>query len=489
VVSFLKRFWTLCNLKYFRVAVLLLLTSCIFNSFFSQSVLHGELVGWDSEISEFPSFLFLYKDVNGITEQCEFIDVITIDVNGRFKFASPEVHTEVYKFESPPWSWKTIVRPVDIDTNVLQLFKPDTGPTRIRGVMARSSWSGVDSKSDLVHPSVKYDSLRMLASTLDDLVLYDRMLLSGAVNNGSKLVNVNYLDSVNSLFEVACNKILQEKYFSEQNFYSDLVRSRRWQWRRDSGWSSEMMQEVWSEEESIDKTRDISEKILSPGWCSSWVEVNGQWYAEFGDKELLYEWIKDNKNDSIAKYIGCKKEEIQLAMWWWDRNRPNSLASKWLKNNNTELLSVLMNPSDEVKWSSSYLASKTWTNPSNDIVSLDELYGKWTVLMVIKDGCFSCIREWAAMYALEQSIRIDRTDINFIALSIDGTQQKWEKLIKERISYDQTLRWVGADPRWMDGMSISSVPQVIILTPEMEIQSYSAPWPSQDLRKYLLKLK
>ncbi|PCJ80189.1 MAG: hypothetical protein COA49_09400 [Bacteroidetes bacterium] len=479
----------MCNLKYFRVAVLLLLTSCIFNSSFSQSVLHGELVGWDSDVTELPSFLFLYKDVNGITEQCEFIDVITIDVNGRFKFTSPEAHTEVYKFESPPWSWKTLVRPGDLETNLLQLFKPKTGPTRIRGVMARSSWSSGESDVDVVHPSVKYDSLRMLASTLDDLVLYDRMLLSGAVNNGGKLVNISYLDSINTLFEDACYEVLQEKYFNEPNFYSDLVRSRRWQWRRDSGWSSEKMREVWSKEELLDKARGLSEKILSPGWCSSWVEVNGQWYSEFGDKDMLDEWIQKGENDSISEYLGCKKEEIQLAMWWWDKNMPNSLASLWLGNNDTESLSGLMNSSKGDKWSASDLKSKNWTNPSNDVVSLDELYGKWTVLMVIKDGCFSCIREWAALYYLENSIRITRTDINFTALSIDGTQQKWEKLIKERISYDQTLRWVGSDPRWMDGMYISSVPQVIILTPDLEIHSYSAPLPSQGLGEYLLKLQ
>ena len=51
------------------------------------------------------------------------------------------------------------------------------------------------------------------------------------------------------------------------------------------------------------------------------------------------------------------------------------------------------------------------------------------------------------------------------------------------------LRWVGADTRWLDGLSIESIPQTIILSPTLEVHSVSTRLPSQGLGQVLIKFK
>ena len=127
--------------------------------------------------------------------------------------------------------------------------------------------------------------------------------------------------------------------------------------------------------------------------------------------------------------------------------------------------------------------------PSLDIVSVDELYGKWSVVLVVKSGSSASMREWSAFRAIESSLLSSHKDIQFVVLSVDGTQLEWDVLVKSRKSSSDILRWVGADTRWLDGLSIVSTPQVIILTPNLEIHSFSNRLPSQGLLKVLTKLR
>ena len=47
------------------------------------------------------------------------------------------------------------------------------------------------------------------------------------------------------------------------------------------------------------------------------------------------------------------------------------------------------------------------------------------------------------------------------------------------------VRWVGTDARWMNGLDINSVPQVVVVTPGLDIYNFTAPLPSLGLRRYL----
>jgi hypothetical protein len=449
---------------------------------FSQDMIQGEMSGWGQELLEPPSFLYMYEELDGMVGNRTLIDVLIISSEGKFSFQRPSKSTRVYEFEAPPWSWKVLVRPDEIELDTLTLLKPSKGPTRLRRVMAKSNWG-------LGHPALKYDSLRMLASELDALVMFDRMALSGAIGSGGRLVNSNYTDSIDFIFEEACTKLLSDIDFMNSPNYIDLVFALRLQWKRDSGLSSDMLREVWQKQSQVDTMRTILEKVQSPGWCSSWIEVNMNWYKEVAEAKDLVSWINTNNSDSIALSLGCTVDEVAVAMWWWEIAEPNSIASLWWSNNTDTPISSLRLFNGPEKWSSIDLVNQIWTTPSLDLVSVDELYGKWSVILVVKSGSSASMREWSAFRAIESSLQSSHIDIQFMVLSVDGTQLEWDVLLGSRQSSTDFLRWVGADTRWLDGLSIVSTPQVIILTPNLEVHSLSNRLPSQGLLKVLTKLR
>ena len=201
-----------------------------------------------------------------------------------FSFSRPLTTTRVYEFEAPPWSWKILVRPNEIESDTLTLLKSSMGPTRLRRVMSKSNWGSE-------HPSWKYDRLRVFAAELDALALYDRMALSGAVGGGTRLVDLNYTDSLDVVFEEACTKLLSDSEFTNPSHYRDLVFALRLQWKRDSGLSSKLLRQFWQEESRADTARTILEKVQSQGWCSSWIDVNKNWYQEVAPPSDLISWV------------------------------------------------------------------------------------------------------------------------------------------------------------------------------------------------------
>ena len=141
---------------------------------FSQNLIQGVMSGWDEVQSGPPSFLFMYEALDGVVGNRKLIDILPVNSEGSFSFRQPQASTRVYEFEAPPWSWKILSRPNEMVSDTLTLHKSPVGPTRLRRVMSKSNWGAE-------HPSWKYDRLRLFAAELDELAMYDRMALSGAV--------------------------------------------------------------------------------------------------------------------------------------------------------------------------------------------------------------------------------------------------------------------------------------------------------------------
>ncbi len=123
-----------------------------------------------------------------------------------------------------------------------------------------------------------------------------------------------------------------------------------------------------------------------------------------------------------------------------------------------------------------------------DLVPFDELYGDWSVILVVKNGSGTSLKEWIAFRAVENSLKSKRKDLQFVTLCIDGNQKEWDGLISKRKSISETLRWVGADCRWLDGLDINSIPQTIIISPSLQVYSTSSLLPSNGLGNVLSKL-
>ena len=457
-------FSNLCSkIKFFLLFVIALIA--FINQFYCQTAIPVKMNGFSESSTEMPSFIYLYEILEGVKGVKKFVDIISISDQGDFSLPQPKEYTRVYEIEAPPWSWKVIVRPDGVEKDTLSLIKPSVGVRRLRGNIARAVW-GND------HPLFKYDSLRLLASVLDELVLYDRMILSGAVGGARSFADTVYIDSIHQIFEKACLQLIESERFIQEPYYSDLVRSRLWQWRKDSGWGSEKLNEVWCEEMEFDTSRSKIEKARSPGWCSSWIEVHGDWYK--GVEHL----------DSVDMNV----DELDFAMWWWDIMEPHSLASVWWSKNLDSPLAELRSLYGVELWDENDLESKLWTTPSFDLVPFDELYGDWSVILVVKNGSGTSLKEWNAFRAVENSLKSKRKDLQFVTLCIDGNQKEWDGLISKRKSISETLRWVGADCRWLDGLDINSIPQTIIISPSLQVYSTSSLLPSNGLGNVLSKL-
>ena len=444
-----------------KIALLAISLIAFLNQSYCSSNIPVQLIGF----SEVPSFIYLYEIQDGIVGVKEFVDIISVSEDGEFAISHPINYTRVYEFEAPPWSWKVIVRANGIEKGTLSLIKPSVGARKLRGNIAKSVWGEG-------HPSHKNDAFRVLASKLDDLVLYDRMLLSGAVGGAMKLVDSVYIDSVNQVFQIACFQLLESDDFKQESYYADLVRARLWQWRRDSGWGEGELMTVWTEEMQFDTARSKVEKARSPGWCSSWIEVHGKWFE--GVQDL----------DSVDVTVS----ELDFAMWWWDLMVPNSMASIWWAQNSNSELSELRSKKEEENWDAVDLSNQIWTTPSSDLVSFEELYGNWSVILVVKNGSGTCLREWDAFRAIENALKSTRKDLQFVVLCIDGTQKEWDSLVSKRNSVSEILRWVGSDCRWLDGLNIESIPQTIIISPSLEVNSASSLRPSSGLGNLLSRL-
>ena len=177
-------------------------------------------------------------------------------------------------------------------------------------------------------------------------------------------------------------------------------------------------------------------------------------------------------------------------MWWWDLNNPSQMTSGWWARYNDTDLGQMRSASlkNEDLFTSESFQDMRWTTPSTDVEYVDELYGRWTAIIVVKSESIASLREWGAFRGISESMGVERNDIRFVALCIDGDEKKWDDILKMRNSTSEVVRWVGADARWLNGLDIQSVPQVVIVSPSLEIHSYSAPLPSLGLRKYLENL-
>ena len=450
--------------------------SLVFTVFFTLPILaqtYGQLSDFPDEP---PHFIYLYLEVEALTGEREFVDMITVDSKGGFTLPIwPTKGERVVVLESPPWAWRAVINPKSSDK--LLLHHPQNGPTKLRGVSARYSYSSDENALSI------YEEFKKRVDELDYMSAYDRMAQSGAVGGATNLVNNKYLDSLDAVFHAEFTSVIEQDLIANSPYYTDLVMALSWKWRRESGEQSADLRGSWVSQGGMENGRSLSELLKSPGWVQSWAEVHFDWFED--DRQELNTMVAEGNVEAIAKRLGCSIDQAQLAMWWWDLNAPSQMTSGWwARYHSTEIGQMRSRSSDDLFTSKNFLDQR-WTTPSTDIVYVDELYGKWTAILVVKHESMASQREWGAFRSLSETIGIKRDDIRFVVLCIDGDEENWQNVLRNRESTSEVVRWVGTDARWMNGLDINSVPQVVVVTPALDIYNYAAPLPSLGLRKYL----
>ena len=423
-----------------------------------------------------PQFIYLYEEVEALTGEREFVDMITVDALGGFALPNWESKGEkVIVLESPPWVWRVVINTESIDN--LLLHHPPNGPTKLRGVPARYSYSSDESALTV------YEEFKKRVGELNYLSTYDRMAQSGAVGGATNLVNNKYLDSLDAVFHAEFTSVIEQELIANSPFYTDLVLALNWKWRRESGEQSSDLRDSWVSQGGMENGRNLFELLKSPGWVQSWAEVYFDWFDD--DRQLLNTLVAEGNVSAIANHLKCSEDQAQLAMWWWDLNTPSQMTSGWWARYNTTEIGLIRSESHDDLFTSESFLDQRWTTPSTDIVYVDELYGKWTAILIVKHESMASQIEWGAFRDISETIGIKRDDIRFVVLCIDGDEGKWQSVLRNRKSTSEVVRWVGTDARWMNGLDINSVPQVVVVSPALDIYSYAAPLPSLGLKKYL----
>ena len=452
-----------------------LLAASLLFSIVSLAQTTGQITQW---LHEPPQFLYLYSELEALTGESVFVDMITVDQDGNFNLpVLSKSGEQVVVLESPPWVWRAVINTFSPGQLLLQI--PSTGPTKLRGVPAQYSYSSEDSPLSL------YEQFRTRVLELDYLSAYDRMAQSGAVGSATNLVNNTYLDSLDAVFHAEFTSVLEQELIANSAYYSDLVMALNWKWRRESGEKSSELRSSWKAGAAMKNGRPLSELLASPGWVQSWAEVHYDWFAH--DRPTLNSYVTSGSVESIATHLGCTEEEAQLAMWWWDLNAPTQMTAGWWARYDGTMIGEMRSRAltNEGLFTSENFQDQRWTTPSTDIVYVDELYGMWTAILVLKHESTASLREWGAFRAISESIGVEREDIRFVVLCVDGDEQSWNKVLRARQSSSEIVRWVGTDARWMNGLDVNSVPQIVVVTPGLDIYNYTAPMPSLGLRKYL----
>ena len=429
-------------------------------------------------LDEPPQFLYLYSELEALTGESVFVDMITVDKEGNFLLPTLSKSGEqVVILESPPWIWRAVINTESPGQLVLHM--PTTGPTKLRGVPAQYSYLSEDSPLEL------YDQFRSRVLEIDYLSAYDRMAQSGAVGAATNLVNKTYLDSLDAVFHAEFTSVFEQELISNSAYYSDLVMALSWKWRRESGEKTSELRSSWKSGDAQKNGRPLSELITSPGWVQSWAEVHYDWFAY--DRPTLNGYVTSGSIESIAAHLDCSQDEAHLAMWWWDLNAPTQMTDGWWARYEDTMIGKMRSRAitNEDLFTSENFQDLMWTTPSTDIVCVDELYGMWTAILVLKYESIASRREWGAFRSISESIGVKRGDIRFFVLCIDGDENSWTKVLRTRQSSSEMVRWVGADARWMNGLDLNSVPQIVVISPGLDIYNYTAPMPSLGLRTYL----
>jgi hypothetical protein len=125
-----------------------------------------------------------------------------------------------------------------------------------------------------------------------------------------------------------------------------------------------------------------------------------------------------------------------------------------------------------------------WTLPNGELGSIEEQCQQpWTVILALKNGSGLAAREREVFTQVAENL--DRRDVCWVVLSLDENQENWRRTLSGRRTLDETVGWVGNNPRVMENLGLAVVPQVIVLNEDGQIAAGNMPLPSEGLQRRL----
>ncbi len=124
---------------------------------------------------------------------------------------------------------------------------------------------------------------------------------------------------------------------------------------------------------------------------------------------------------------------------------------------------------------------------NGDLVSLNDLKGKYVYIDVWATWCAPCIKQVPYLKQLEESYH-DK-NVVFVSISVDKQELKprWKQMIADKqLGGLQLFADNSFDSDFMNAFAVNSIPRFILLDPEGKIVTTEAPRPSYEKTRELL---
>lgn len=381
---------------------------------------------------------------------------------------------EAWALESPPYRWDLETR--ENEPHIAVLTCPNGVPMRLRNVFGKVSWEQPDgSPSD--HPAGVLNRLELEVFQAVNALEYDILSASGAVGSRASLVE-------DSLWVLADER-MQERFGAAAAALSapwaeDVVLEERLTWAKSTGVSYAELQGMLKDHLRR-SDRSACELLHSTAFVHSVQIALRKWWESL-DEEAFEEALRSMDMASVQSAMGELGSDGVLIPWAWWVMALEKPQSTWVSRGFAlwsfpdcfmEGLRTLIVPHVP-----SPLAA--WTTRSGELEPIESICaGKRSVLLVVKAGSLTAQRERQVFGNLFEANA--RRDVEYIVVSIDGTQSDWETTMKGRSHRGEAIRWVGNDPRVFEAWGVTSVPQVVILGPDLDPLPGTHKLPSEGL--------
>jgi len=443
----------------------------------TQTTLQGVVGGFDQQ--NLPSVLHVRHFDAPAVGLGEWVNVALVHADGSFEtdlgnLTSPAL----FEFAAPPWSWLAIVRPGE--SGVLTLSPSSRASNRLMQVPGVVRWNGN-------HPSISLDSLARFQQRLTNELVQPMTVKSLGLQplNSDSLEQVSSLSD--SMFQAAWMNLEREM---KQPVFEDLWWQAQWKWQVAIGSNKPTLDSLWLSWNSLRLNRDLEESLKSPGWIEPWFVRYDQWWKQRqvdvnGMSKAVYLADLDTLRQSMGPQWDAASHEDLAAAWLMKAlSEPDELTFRiWETMPFPEPFrgqyKRLMDSRNPRK-SGDARAKIRWTLPNGDLQSFKDVCSTdWKVMLVVRNGSGAALRERELFAEITENKIF--SNICFMVLSVDATESDWRSSLSKRRSIQEQLVWLGNSPENFESFQISTIPQVIAISPNGQLSRTIRSLPSEGL--------
>jgi hypothetical protein len=419
--------------------------------------------------------------VDGVTQTAIQGADLVVDSTGTCWW--PQVESGICTLEALPWSWTFVVDVWQEGADTVTLVWPSSKFKRLRG-------NDAPVRHLPGHPGAELDSLSAWMNRALDSLDLDQLVASGAVGGGPAATE-SARASLHEVLVLSDSVVAKYLTVPPHSLWGDLFESRVREWRMSLGATGEG--EAVSAWLSPTDSRTWTEKLSSPGWCSSWELKHDMWWKSLEENRKPWRsWVATGDVDSLCSAQNWSLDELHVAMWMGMGQSWSRWAEAWWELRWTDQCDVaeVRRQSDQARrhpLTAQAWGDVMWMMPNGDLEPAWAGDGDWRIWLVTRAGSAAGMRERAILraWALNEGSR----DVSWGVLSVDSNEEGWAQTLRERESIQERVHWVGRDPSWWDRLDVSRVPQVVVVRPDGEIQTHHAALPSEGLFAELKRWK